>query len=104
MYNDERAFTLIEMLIVLTIITVLILLVIPNLTDKSATVHDRGCEALVQTVQAQVSAYQLDKGKKPSSLDELSREAYISNDQKQCKNGKILSLNTQGIVIANEAN
>ncbi|MEI3606810.1 competence type IV pilus major pilin ComGC [Pseudogracilibacillus sp. SE30717A] len=104
MYKKEDAFTLIEMLIVLTIITVLILLVVPNLTDKSTTIHDRGCEALVQTVQAQVGAYQLDKGKKPNSLDELRKEDYIKEDQKQCKNGNTLSLNSNGTVIVNETN
>lgn len=97
MFKKEKGFTLIEMLIVLTIITVLILLIVPNLTDKSTSVHDKGCDALVQTVQAQVSAYQLDTGNLPSTLNQLQTEKYISEEQKTCKNGKALLLN-QGIV------
>jgi|SRR5699024_3775777 len=99
MFKKEKGFTLIEMLIVLTIITVLILLIIPNVTDKSTDVHETGCEALVQTVQAQVSAYQLDNGKKPTSLDVLRRADYISAEQMECKNGTKLTLNNKGTVI-----
>lgn len=99
MLKEERAFTLIEMLIVLMIITVLILLIIPNLTDKTASVHDKGCHALKQTVQAQVNAYQLDEGKLPSSLKNLADANYISEDQMTCKNGtKKLTLDSKGIV------
>lgn len=99
MVKNEKGFTLIEMLIVLTIITVLILLIVPNLTDKSEAVHDQGCNALKETVQAQVSAYQLEKGKLPSSLSELKSAGFISEDQQKCKNDKKLTINTDGIVV-----
>lgn len=99
MLKEERAFTLIEMLIVLMIITVLILLIIPNLSDKTASVHDKGCDALKETVQAQVSAYQLDKGALPNSLSELVETNYITEDQTTCQNGaKKLVLDSKGMV------
>lgn len=98
MFNNEKAFTLIEMLIVLLVITVLIILFIPNLTDQSSAVHDKGCEALVQTVQSQVYAYQLDHGKLPSSLQVLVNEQYISNDQLACQNNKSLKMSEEGVV------
>lgn len=97
--KNESGFTLIEMLIVLMIITVLIILLIPNLTDRSTQVHDKGCKALVATVQAQVNAYQLDVGKLPTSLDELANAKYIKNDQKKCSNGKELSYNNSNGVV-----
>ncbi|HLR54614.1 MAG TPA: competence type IV pilus major pilin ComGC [Pseudogracilibacillus sp.] len=86
MTKNEDGFTLIEMLIVLMIITVLILLIIPNLTDKTKSVHEDGCTALQKTVQAQVEAYTLDKGKAPSSIEELEKEDYIEKDQQRCAN------------------
>lgn len=98
MFRNERGFTLIEMLIVLLVITVLIILFIPNLTDQSSRVHDKGCQALVQTVQAQVHAYQLDHGNLPTSLQTLVTENYISSDQLKCQNNKNLKMNTEGVV------
>lgn len=97
MFKNQNAFTLIEMLIVLMIITVLIILIIPNITDKSKDVHSKGCEALVATVQAQVNAYQLDKGVLPSTLNSLVTEDYITSEQTTCQNGKTLNYNS-GIV------
>jgi len=82
--KSEGAFTLIEMLVVLLIITVLILLLLPNLTDKSSDVHAKGCKALVNTVQSQIYAYQLEEGSLPTSLDDLVSKNYIETNQKKC--------------------
>ncbi|XGA33023.1 hypothetical protein Vir3643_10500 [Virgibacillus sp. CBA3643] len=38
------------MLIVLMIISVLIILFVPNLSDKSGNVHGTGCDALVSVI------------------------------------------------------
>lgn len=95
--HSERGFTLIEMLIVLLIITVLILLILPNMADKTKSIHSDGCKALVQIVQAQVVAYELDHGKLPENLDVLVDKKYITMEQKTCKNKKALTL-VNGIV------
>ena|SRR5690625_1115831 len=101
MLQEENGFTLIEMLIVLTIITVLIILMVPNLTKKSENIHTTGCEALVQTVQAQVSAFQLEKGRSPNNLKEL-KTGYISEDQLTCKNGSKLTYDTETSTVGHE--
>src|SRR5699024_11489782 len=54
MFKNNRGFTLIEMLIVLMIISVLIMLIVPNLSGKTKEVNDKGCDALVSVVQTQV--------------------------------------------------
>ena len=100
-HKNENAFTLIEMLIVLMVITVLILLFVPNLTNQSKAVHDKGCDALVQTVQAQVHAYQLDTGSLPTSLNALKDAGYITENQLTCENEKALSLDSSGVVNVN---
>lgn len=92
-HHKEAGFTLIEMLIVLMIITVLIILLVPNLSKRSEDVHSHGCSALINTVQAQVQAYQLDEGKLPNSLDTLVTEKYIEAEQKSCPNGEALKYN-----------
>ncbi|MGM8365121.1 competence type IV pilus major pilin ComGC [Virgibacillus sp. W0181] len=90
MYKNNRGFTLIEMLIVLMVITVLIVLIIPNLSGRTEEVHNKGCSALAATVQAQVDAYYLDEGSYPTNLDTLVGK-YISDEQKTCQNEKALN-------------
>lgn len=86
MFKKEDGFTLIEMLIVLAIISVLIILIVPNLTGKSREVNEKGCDALVKVVQTQVNAYHLDHGHYPSKLTNLVDD-YITDDQLTCPNG-----------------
>ncbi|MDY0396676.1 competence type IV pilus major pilin ComGC [Virgibacillus halophilus] len=85
MFKNEKGFTLIEMLIVLLIISVLIILIVPNLARKTKDVNTKGCNALVTVVQAQVDAYHLDHGNVPASLDVLQQEGYINKDQLSCQ-------------------
>ncbi|SFA71223.1 competence protein ComGC [Lentibacillus halodurans] len=98
MFKNERAFTLIEMLIVLMIISVLIILIVPNLSDKSEEVHDKGCSALISVVQAQVDAYYIEENRYPSSLTQLESAGYITEDQKACPDGKELNVDDSGKV------
>lgn len=87
MFKNQRGFTLIEMLIVLMIISVLIILIVPNLSDKSKNVYDKGCSALVSVVQAQVDAYHIEEQDYPAGLGELEREGYITEEQRTCPDG-----------------
>ncbi|WP_413057524.1 competence type IV pilus major pilin ComGC [Sporosarcina sp. 179-K 3D1 HS] len=48
--RNERAFTLIEMMIVLLIISVLILVAIPNVTKHSKSIDEKGCQAYVNMI------------------------------------------------------
>lgn len=92
MFKNEKGFTLIEMLVVLLIITVLILLIVPNLGGKTGDMHDKGCEALVVTVQGQADMYELDKGSEVASIQALVTADYINESQKKCHNGKVLTI------------
>lgn len=88
MLKEENGFTLIEMLIVLSIITVLIILIVPTLANKSGEVQDTGCDALLKTVQSQASAYHLEKSKPPENIDALVSTGFITKEQKKCRNAK----------------
>lgn len=92
MLKNNKAFTLVEMLVVLLIITIIILLVIPNLTGRSEHIHTKGCDALIILVQAQVSAYELDNGTLPEDFDALIEENYINENQTVCEDGTELTL------------
>ena len=76
--NEQNAFTLIEMLIVLFIISLLLLLVIPNLGKQQQTIQNKGCTALQKMVQSSVEAYRLDNEQLPESLSVLKEQDYIT--------------------------
>lgn len=98
----QKGFTLIEMLIVLFIITILILISIPNVTKHFTTVEDKGCDAYIKMAQGQVEAYKIDLGKYPDSIDELETEKYLKKDsQKRSCKGKQINI-TKGEVLAND--
>ncbi|SFJ21233.1 competence protein ComGC [Halobacillus dabanensis] len=97
MLNNERGFTLIEMLIVLLVISVLLIITIPNMSKNSTTVKDKGCEALLKTTEAQVEAYFIDNSKRPESLQTLITEGYIT--QSTCPDGSELQYE-DGVVSA----
>ncbi|WP_099158494.1 competence type IV pilus major pilin ComGC [Virgibacillus ndiopensis] len=104
MFKNQKGFTLIEMLIVLLIISVLIILIVPNLSDKSKKVYTKGCEALVSVVQGQVDSYKIDKGNNPTNLDVLKSAGYISEKQMTCPNDDplIITDGTVGVSTAIE--
>ena len=73
-------FTLLEMLIVLLIISVLILLFVPNLAKHKETVDKKGKEPILKIVDSKIEIYTLEKNKTPS-LNELVNEGYITKEQ-----------------------
>ncbi|MFP7493646.1 competence type IV pilus major pilin ComGC [Terribacillus saccharophilus] len=64
--QNEKGFTLVEMLIVLLVISVLMILIVPNLADKNDRVQTQGCDALVKLAESQVQTYKIDHGTAPS--------------------------------------
>jgi len=57
--KNEKGFTLVEMLIVLAVISILVLLVVPNAISILGTANEQGCEALNSSSEALRIANQL---------------------------------------------
>ncbi|EUJ31769.1 general secretion pathway protein G [Listeria floridensis FSL S10-1187] len=96
-WRDERGFTLVEMLVVLLVVSVLLLLIIPNLTKQSKSINDKGCSAFVSMVETQVQAYELEYNKIPT-FDDLHAKGFLSDKQKSCPNGNQVAINSDGTV------
>jgi competence protein ComGC len=92
---NEKGFTLIEMLIVLMVISVLLLITIPNVTKHNSMINNKGCEAFIKTVQAQVKAYEMEKNTIPT-VQQLVDEKYIKSNQ--CPNGHTIQIDSNGEV------
>ena len=72
-----KAFTLVEMLVVLLIISVLLLLFVPNLTKQKDAVDDKGKAAVVKVVESQAELYRLDKND-DASLSKITSGRSVS--------------------------
>ncbi|MEH6940380.1 competence type IV pilus major pilin ComGC [Bacillus sp. JJ722] len=97
---NQKGFTLIEMLIVLLVISILLIITVPNIVQHQKSIRNKGCEAFVKMVQAQVQSYQIDENQLPTSLDELKSKGYIETTS--CPNGKSLSYGSDGKVSVSE--
>ncbi|MGN1400710.1 MAG: competence type IV pilus major pilin ComGC [Bacillus sp. (in: firmicutes)] len=86
--KNEKGFTLIEMLIVLLVISILLVLTVPNVVKHQQSIRNKGCDAYVKVVQSQVQAYEIDTGQLPASLSKLSEEGYITDEN--CPNNESL--------------
>ena len=72
MKNNKAGFTLIEMIFCISVILVILLLVIPNVTSKNNVVKGKGCEAQVEVVNSQIILYQIEHDELPTSISQLT--------------------------------
>ena len=74
-----KAFTLVEMLVVLLIISVLLLLFVPNLTKQKEAVNDKGKAAVVKVVESQAELYSLNNNEE-ATLSKLQADDRITEE------------------------
>ncbi|WP_171989706.1 competence type IV pilus major pilin ComGC [Streptococcus suis] len=77
-----KGFTLIEMLVVLGIISILLLLFVPNLSNQKEVIQKKGDAAIVKIVESQMDIYELDHGVRPTA-EELYNQQMITKDQRE---------------------
>lgn len=90
--KNNRAFTLIEMMIVLLVISVILLVAIPNITKHSETINEKGCDAYKQMLEAQIQAYYIENQQYPSSGEDLKSKGYVKDNILKCPNGIELTI------------
>jgi len=82
----KKGFTLLEMIVVLSVITLLFLLTIPNI-QKVMTLFDRkGCEAQLKVIDAAILEYKLEFAELATDTSQLMEAGYISEQQTTCQN------------------
>jgi len=91
---NKKGFTLIEMIFCISVILIILLLVIPNVTSKNSVVKDKGCDAQIEVVNSQILLYEIEKGKLPTSINALTKgeHPYLTTKQTVCPNGKKISI------------
>ena len=86
--RHQSGFTILEMMIVLSIVALLFLLTLPNIQQKEAIIEEKGCEALTSVVDAQILLYEIDTLQTPTSVDQLISKGYLKESQKRCPDGR----------------
>jgi len=81
MKKIRKAFTLIEMVIVLFIISLLLLIMIPNLAAQRKNADTRSEEAFRTTIRTQKELYEDNHDGKIPSLADLENDGYITEKQ-----------------------
>jgi len=70
----RRAFTLVEMLLVITIIGILAALVIPKMVGRSEQAREAAAHADISSIKTALDAFEVDNGHYPKSLAELLQQ------------------------------
>ncbi|HEQ2839936.1 TPA: prepilin-type N-terminal cleavage/methylation domain-containing protein [Streptococcus pyogenes] len=81
-HKNLKGFTLLEMLLVILVISVLMLLFVPNLSKQKDRVTETGNAAVVKLVENQAELYELSQGSKPS-LSQLKADSSITEKQEK---------------------
>lgn len=90
--RKQNGFTILEMIIVLSIIALIFLLTLPNIQQKQEIIHNKGCEALVEVVNAQVLLYEVEHLVPPTSISQLIAEGYLKEEQRRCPTGEMIEI------------
>lgn len=98
---NQKGFTLIEMVMVLFIISVLMLLIVPNVVKQKNQIDTQGTEALVTVIQTQVELYELDGHTEAATFSALESQGYLSVKQVKQATAKSISI-TNGIVSSSK--
>ncbi|WP_215142652.1 prepilin-type N-terminal cleavage/methylation domain-containing protein [Exiguobacterium qingdaonense] len=69
----EEGFTLVEMAAVLLIISVLLLLLVPSLTDGKSRADQVSCEGSVRIVESEINLHYAEHKAYPTTLEAINR-------------------------------
>jgi general secretion pathway protein G len=72
-----RGFTLVELLVVLTIMALLVSLVTPRYVDRMERAREDVLASDLATMRDAIDKYAADRGRYPASLDELVQTGYL---------------------------
>jgi prepilin-type N-terminal cleavage/methylation domain len=73
----EQGFTLIELIIVMTIIALLAAIAIPSYTNNIRNAKEAVLKEDLHTMRTAIDSYTVDKQKAPQSLDDLVQAGYL---------------------------
>jgi competence protein ComGC len=97
MMKNQKGFTLIEMMIVLLVISVLLIITVPNISSHSSNINKKGCEGYMRMVETQVQAYKIDNNGTPT-FAQLKSGGYLKDEKATCPDGTPIEITGDGSV------
>jgi len=92
----KQGFTMLEMIVVISIISVLFLLEIPNIQKTMQNIDNKGCDALLKVVDSAILEFKLEFNDYPDDVYDLVNAGYLSEQQVKCHNNeRIVIINGQ---------
>ena len=85
---DKKGFTLLEMTVVVLIVSVLFLLVVPNIRQTMDIVNERGCRALEKVGDAAILEYRMEYDEYPGDVQDLVSAGLLTDKQTTCDNNE----------------
>lgn len=97
---NNKGFTVLELLIVLSVIALIFIITFPNVKTKQEEINIKECDKLIELVNGQSELYEMENNKKPMTTNQLINEGYIKKAQTLCPNGEVIELaNGKAIII-----
>ena len=90
--KNNKGFTILEMMIVLSIIALVFLLTLPNIQQKEKIIRSKCCEALIEVANAQILLYEVENLSPPKSMSDLISKGYLKDTQRRCPNGDTIEI------------
>lgn len=88
----KKGFTLLEMIVVVSVVTLLFLLSIPNIQKVMVLFEKKGCEAQLKVIDAAILEYQLEFDVIADDIAQLIDAGYVSEQQTACQNNDQISI------------
>lgn len=80
------------MILVLSVISLIFLITLPNIQQKNKIIQTKGCEALTSVVDSQILLYEVEHLETPTTIEQLIDEGYLKKGQERCPNGKMIEI------------
>jgi len=75
------------MVIVVSVLSILFLLTVPNVQKVMTIVDQKGCDALVKVVDSAILQYKLNYDEYPITIGDLVSAGLLNDNQTECANG-----------------
>lgn len=89
---NQKGFTLLEMIIVITIVSIIFLLTVPNIQTTLSIVDKKGDRARVKVVDSAILQYRLEYNETPTDVVELINEGLLTEEQVECSDGSSITI------------
>lgn len=88
----KKAFTLLEMIFVLSVISLIFVLTIPNIQKVLSIAQSKACDAQLKVVDSAILEYRLLTGEEASSVNDLLQEDLLTEKQTECSNHESIEI------------